>query len=370
MSEYKVLQEDFESFFQAPFEVYKDTPYVSLFKPDLQRFLSRTANPLFAKDGDFAYYSVLRDGKPVGRLVAHIHHASNLRHGLKWSYFGFFDCDNDPEAARLLLEHACAWGRQKGCTEIVGNMNLTAMQQVGVVTEHFDHIPYSDQVYSPPHIAELLKQNGFAPFFPMTTYETNLRTFDPQKLLVGKPGALKASNSILIRTAPRWNLKKYMEQARHVLNAGFDQNPFFVPVTQAEFEFQAQDMMWVIDPELTVLAYQDEKPIGVVICIPDLNPLLKSTQSRLSVSTLYHYFKFRANRRRAVIIFYSVNPEHHGKGLAGVMLYHVTEALKRKNYETLGITWIADVNGGSLKQMERLEAKPLHRLHLFKKALT
>lgn len=49
------------------------------------------------------------------------------------------------------------------------------------------------------------------------------------------------------------------------------------------------------------------------------------------------------------------------------MLHRVTTALKAAGYATLGITWIADVNGASLRQMERLGARRLHRLHLFTK---
>lgn len=369
MDKYQVLEKDFESFFLVPLNVYKDSPYVSLFKPDLQRFLNKKENPLFSKYGDFTFFSVLREGQPVGRIVAHIHHASNQRHGLPWSYFGFFDCDQDPEVARLLLEKACEWGRRQGAQEIVGNMNLTAMQQIGVMTDHFDNLPYSDQTYSPPHIAQHLESLGFSRFFPVSTYEMDVTSFDPRRLLQGRVGALKDSPQIAIRSASHWNLKKYMEDARLVLNAGFDENPYFVPVTAEEFHFQAKDMMWVMDPKLTVLAYQNEKPVGVVICIPDLNPLLKATHSRWTWKTLFHYLHFRKNRKRAVIIFYSVSPEAQGKGLAGLMLYHVVQALKTGGYEKLGITWIADENTSSLQQMKRLDARELHKLHLFKKSL-
>jgi hypothetical protein len=51
------------------------------------------------------------------------------------------------------------------------------------------------------------------------------------------------------------------------------------------------------------------------------------------------------------------------------MLYRVTSALKDAGYRSLGITWIADSNAASLRQVERLGAKPLHRLHLFTKRL-
>ncbi|MBO9668099.1 MAG: GNAT family N-acetyltransferase [Bdellovibrio sp.] len=370
MSKYELREKDFEGFFQAPFEAYgSDSPYVSLFKPDLERFLNKKENPLFSKYGDFTYFVVYRDQRPVGRIVAHIHHSSNERHSLKWSYFGFFDCDQDPQVAKMLLEAAENWGRAQGAKEIVGNMNLTAMQQIGVMTDLFENAPYSDQVYSPAHIASHLESHGYGKFFPSTTFELDLTQFDSESLLKGRVATLKESGTVQLKTPSRWGLAKYLEHARLVLNAGFDKNPFFVPVTAEEFHFQAKDMMWVIDPRITTFAYQGEKPVGVVICIPDLNPLLKATESRLSWKILSHYFRFRMNRKRAVIIYYSVTPDNHGQGTAGLMLYETVKALKASGYEKLAFTWIADENIGSIRQTERLGAKPLHRLHLFKKDL-
>ena len=41
----------------------------------------------------------------------------------------------------------------------------------------------------------------------------------------------------------------------------------------------------------------------------------------------------------------------------------------RAGYERLGTTWIAEENPASLRQMEKLAARPLHRLHLYRKDL-
>ena len=51
------------------------------------------------------------------------------------------------------------------------------------------------------------------------------------------------------------------------------------------------------------------------------------------------------------------------------MLYRTALALREAGYRTLGGTWIADVNGASLRQAEKVGARPLHRLHLFTKPL-
>ena len=72
---------------------------------------------------------------------------------------------------------------------------------------------------------------------------------------------------------------------------------------------------------------------------------------------------------RAVIVFYSVAQRMQGRGLNPAMLHRVIRALEARGYSELGITWIADTNTASLRQMERLGARPLHRIHLFERTL-
>ena len=142
----------------------------------------------------------------------------------------------------------------------------------------------------------------------------------------------------------------------------------FVPLSSEEMRFQARDLAHVLDPRITALVHDDRGPAGVVLCIPDLNPMLRGMRSRLSITAPWHYLRFRLlPRRRAVIIFYSVSERMQGQGLNGAMLHRVTTALRKSGYRTLGLTWIADVNRASLRQVERLGARRLHRLHLFSK---
>lgn len=365
----QLKQEDFKSFFQVPFEVYRDTAYVSPFKDDLKRFLKRDENPLFTKSGEFTYFTCLNKSRPVGRIVCHIHYASNERHGWKRAFFGFFDCAAESQVAKLLLDAASHWARSRGMTEIVGNFNLTAMQMIGILTQGFEHAPYSDQMWNPDYLPKLLEENGFSPTFPSSTYELDLSHAATKKAPTGRVAECLVDPDMEFRTITTKNLPWALESARQILNAGFDQNPMFVPVTKEEYDFQAKDLMLVLDPRISVVALKRGQPVGVVVCIPDLNPLLKNTDSRLKLSTLFHYLRFRANRKRAVIIYYSVAPAAQGKGVNGAMLATVISSLKECGYERLGVTWIADVNTASLRQMERIGFEPLHKLHLFRKDL-
>jgi len=51
------------------------------------------------------------------------------------------------------------------------------------------------------------------------------------------------------------------------------------------------------------------------------------------------------------------------------MLWRVISALQKRGYRECGGTWIADVNGASLRQFERIGGERLHRTHLFRKVL-
>jgi len=366
-----IEQGRFEAFFDAPFNAYgPDTAYVSPLRSDLERFVNTSKNPLFAlPDSALAFFTAHRDGTPIGRITAHVHGGSNTLHQWNRGYFGYFDCADDPEAAAELLKAAEDWCRARGLDEIMGNFNLTAMQQIGIVTDGFQIPPYTDVVWNPPHIPKLLEANGYAAEFPMTTFEVDLNTAEPPAIGPKQQAILDDPDFAFLKIS-RFNVRERMEDARQLLNAAFAQNPMFVPVSEEEFHFQAKDMAWIIDPRISAMLGHKGRPIATILVVPDLNPFLARVRSRMGLTTPFHFLRHKVTCRRAVLIFSAVAPEWQGKGVNGVVLRRVILALKEAGYQTLGNTWIADVNPASLRQKEKSGARKLHRVHLYRKALT
>lgn len=361
---------DKRAFFEAPFNAYgADTPYVTPMWSDIDRYFDATRNPLFAAGNPFRISTVHRDGRVIGRICAHVHAASNARFNLSRAYFGYFDVADDAEAADLLLDAAVRFAREHGCSELAGNFNLTAMQQLGVMTDGFGAAPYTDMVYSPPHIAQHLQRCGFEPTFPVSTWQVELGGVDPETLLSGHARAALQNPVYEWMPIDRRHFAARLEDARLALNSGFDRNPMFVPLSKEEYEFHAKEMMWILDPRISCCVRSGGEVAGVIICIPDLNPFMKEIGGKYGWNAPMAFLKHRLNRKRAVIIYYSTAKAHQGQGLNSAMLYRVVTNLRAAGYERLGITWIADVNGSSLRQVEKLGAKRLHRLHLFRKAV-
>jgi GNAT superfamily N-acetyltransferase len=367
---YELIEGNFDEFFAVPFRIYPaNSPYVSPMKSDLRRFLS-PKNPLFREPDSFAFYTVRRDGTPIGRIVAHVHRESNRRYQTRRSYFGYFECASDPGAAKTLLDAAERWGRSRGFTEIAGSFNLTAMQQCGVVTDGFDGVPYTDMQYNPPHIPALLDANGYERYFPMSTFEFDIQAVDAAAMLGDKERACFAAPELRWVPLTMRNFTSHLPALTRILNESFDQNPMFVPLTLEEFAFQAQEMMWIVDNRIACMVYDGNEPAGSFIWIPDVNPLVRATRARYSLATPWHYLRYRMNRTRALVVFTGVRPQYQKRGLSSALLCRTIKAMQDAGYTSAGTTWIADENTASLRLTQKVGAHRLHRLHLFRKPLT
>ena len=366
----EVVKGDFDAFFRVPFAVYRaDSPYVSPMRSDLKKYLDTKQNPMLKSGGALEFYVVKRDGRPVARATAHRHLQSNERHGWARTYFGFFDAADDAEAIDLLFAAIEDFAKRHGDTEIVGPFNLTAMQMVGMVTDGFENAPTTDMMWQPPWLAGHLERLGYAAQFPMSTWAFSPDTVDADALLNTGAREILSSPDWSFAPITRKDFKVRMEEGRLCLNGGFDANPMFVPLSSEEFQFQAGEMMWVMDPSLACVIHHKRQPAGVVICIPDLNPFIRRAGARYGLRMVWAWLRGLSAPKRAVIILYSVMPEHQGKGVNVAMLHRVVGALKKGRYKSCGVTWIADVNKASLRQMERLGARRLHRTHLFSKTM-
>ena len=100
-------------------------------------FLSPRFNAFF-KHGEAQLFLARRDGRVVGRISAQIDHAFNDYHGARWGMCGFFECEDDQEAADALLAAAEAWLRERGRDRMVGPMDFTMNDESGIVIEGFE----------------------------------------------------------------------------------------------------------------------------------------------------------------------------------------------------------------------------------------
>ena len=366
----QLLERDFESFFRVPFEVYPASlAYASMLKGDLKANLDPAKNPHW-RVAEGTWFTAIKDGRPVGRIVCHLHRAANERFGEKAASFGFFDAIDDVEVARALLTRAEEFGRARGMTLLRGNMNLTANQEIGILVEGEDQAPFVAQMFGPPHLGRLLEECGFARTMPMTTFvKRDLQQFDPESCLSPKHRSLLEDPAFTWREFRMNRFDDDVEIVRDLLNDSMSANALFVPMTKDEARFQLGPLEQVLNPKLTRIAEHNGKPVAATLCTPDVNPLLRAMKSRLNPWTAIKFLLGRRKLKRAVIVIFLVRRDYHGRGIIGVLNRDLMKALKEGGYTELGVTWISDTNKASLRQVELLGCVRQHRLFMFEKRL-
>jgi hypothetical protein len=127
---------------------------------DMRRRLDRERNPFF-KHAEAEYLIAWRDGQPVGRISAHIDHRFNDFQDNRWGLFGFFECEDSPETAHALLRAAESWLRARGRDLMVGPMDFTTNDEVGLMIEGFERRPIILSSWHHPYYRALIESYGF-----------------------------------------------------------------------------------------------------------------------------------------------------------------------------------------------------------------
>ena len=341
-------------------------PWVPPLDSDLHRMLDTDANPFFRHGEATPFLALDARGNPVGRVLAHVSHRHNVRHGERAAFFGYFECRDDVMVARALIAAAREFGAQRGCTTLRGPFNMTAMQEMGILTAGFENAPVVDETYTAPYYPALLAAAGLTPTFPVTTYRVDdLAKTAPSALLTDRHRALLADGRLRIRPADMRAYDREIETLRELLNDSFADNPYFVPITADEFRFQIGPMRRVMDPAISLVAEMDGVPVAFCVTLPDFNRLLKRMNGRRGPRAVVTFLTGKARVRDAVIIIIGVQRQLQGQGIMRVLQAELVRALHKRRYRTLTITWIADENEKSRATALALGGRPWHRLSLY-----
>ena len=114
------------------------------------------ANPFFQHGEATAYLARGPDGQPLGRILAQVYHRHNERHGERTACFGFFECQDNQEAATALIQEAARAVNCWGGDMLRGPFNTTAMQEMGILVDGSQHRQAVDQTYTPAYYPGLL----------------------------------------------------------------------------------------------------------------------------------------------------------------------------------------------------------------------
>jgi GNAT superfamily N-acetyltransferase len=345
-----------------------DSPWVRPLDQIVRDYLDAKRNP-FYRDGRGQAFLAVRDGRPIGRILAHVWDRRRPLHGEGVGYFGFFECAQDPEAAACLFDAAASFARESRCRWLRGPFNMTAAQEMGIVVEGFDRTPAVDMVFSPSWYPRMLEASGFRECLRMQTWRNeDISILDPETMLSARHRELQSQIGLEIRPIRSRHRDEDLELVRELVCSAFLGNWEFVPITREEWRFQVGALVPLLDPSILLLAEVQGVPVGVTFTVPDFNRFFRKMDGRLLHPAAIGLLK-RPPTDAAVVILFAVRKQYQGLGVSRALNVELVRALRRGGYRSLAITWIAADNPASRAQAEALAMQPLHSLCMYERPI-
>jgi GNAT superfamily N-acetyltransferase len=346
----------------------RDSPWVSPLDDELANLINGHRNPYFQHAVGIPLLACDAAGVVVGRVYAHVDHAYTVYHGERVVWFGFFECVNDVNVARALLDAVMAFGRRWGCERLCGPMSLNYFRDMGALVDGFDEAPATDLTYTAPYYPELFEKSGLTRIYPMVTS----RVDDVQRLdLAGLIDDLRRTHmglaGVQIRSVEARNTVPELDRLRDLINESFRDTPYVTPITREEYRAIVLPLIRWLDPSLVLFAEEMNVPIGCIIGLPDISQALRKAHGR--DASLRKLRRAAKRHRGAVMTLAATLPAMRGRGVGRLLILELARAAQSSGYQQVTLSWAAEENQRIIGAYASLGARPLHRLALFERSL-
>lgn len=365
---------ELKRFVKVPFRLHRDSEqWVPPLIFERMQFLDRKKNPWF-EHGEAEFFLAERDGEPVGRISAHIDHRWDEFQGGRDAMFGFFEAAEDPEVVRALFDAATEWALARDRERLLGPMDFTTNDEIGILIEGFERRPMILEPWHPPYYQWLIEAEGFGKAMDVLMWELRMgelkegEKFDPS-IHEAAEKALR-DEGIVIRNMRKRDMANEVRRFMDVYNEAWGDNWGFVPITDAEVEFQAKNLKQVLDEEWTFMAEKDGEVVGAALTLPDINRVMMNLNGRLLP---FGWAKFLLGKRkidRLRVFALGVKHDYRHTGVAaGLYLEHIKMAAKPDKIHWGEMGWILETNKPMNRAMEGMGGKIVKKYRLYERPL-
>jgi hypothetical protein len=271
---------DLVAFIGMTRRLYADDPaWVQPLTIERLDHLNAKKNP-FLEGIETAYWLLLFDGEPVGRISAQVNQAHLERHGDATGHFGFLEAIDDEEAFGLLLDTAATWLRLRGMERMAGPFSLSINDETGTLVDGFTTPPYFMMPHGRAHYDGRLREQGFAKAKDLFAYRFDVQApFPPAAArLIART---RKTGGLVVRPL---DMARYADEIRlivDIFNDAWAENWGFVPFSEAEALYLAKSIRPLIDAHCFAIAEIDGEPVAMTVTLPNLNAAIADLDGRL-----------------------------------------------------------------------------------------
>ncbi|WP_295497902.1 N-acetyltransferase [Sphingorhabdus sp. EL138] len=370
---------DKQAFVDLPFRLYADDPnWVPPLKSDVMATITPGKNPWF-EHGEAQLFLAEWKGQIVGRISAHLDFLALAQPpeqgmGPGVGNWGFFEAE-DAEVAKILIETAESWLRDKKMVRALGPLSLSIWEEPGLLVQGHDHPPTILMGHHNPAYGDWIEAAGYAGVKDLYTYHIPIDVpFPPLVQRIVATG--ERNERIVIRKVNKANFDAEAAIILSILNDAWSGNWGFVPITDAEVAHTGKQLKPIVFNDLIRIAEVDGEPVAFMMTWPDINEKIGTFGGSLfpfNWAKLLWWLrapKVRSMRVPLMGVVKKFQATRLASQLAFMMVTYIRDASTTKFGASRGeFGWVLDDNGpmrsvgeamnGEINKVYRIYEKPL-----------
>jgi GNAT superfamily N-acetyltransferase len=348
---------DLREFVELPFRIYQeDADWAPPLRSDVRWILDEAKNP-FWKHATRKLFLARRDGRVVGRIAAIADREHNRVHEDRTGFFGFFECENDPEAAKALFTAAEGAVREllPGCDRLRGPVNPSMNEEVGALipAESDPGIPFLMMTYNPAYYLDLFSAADFAKEKDLVAI---LAPVDDRSL--GRLGRIaegvrrREKGGLAVRPIRMDRFAEDLAIVKEIYNRAWEKNWGFVPMTSEEIDAMAKKLKPLLYAPWVLFVELNGTPVAFHLAIPDYNLVLNKLGGSLFPFGWLKFLLLKGKINRSRTMALGVLPEYRKRGFDAVLYYEAMKEGVRIGTKWAEFSWMLEDNLDILRPLE------------------
>lgn len=313
-----------------PLKLYKGCPnYVPSLRSDEMGVMNQKHNFSLAYC-DLKCFLAYKDGKLVGRIAGIIQRKYNELTGRKTIRFSRFECIDDIEVAKALLQAVEDMGKAYGMDTLHGPWGFNDTDREGMLTKGYEHRATYATNYNYPYMPKFMQELGFEEeavwierkiFVPKEPFEKTARLAP----LIQKRLKLRD----VVREMPlKKVIKKYGDAWFDTYNQAYSELDGFVPIEGKDRKNVLDSFATVINPDYFVcLVNEKEEVAGFGVVLADICPALIKHKGKLFPFGFIDVLKAIKHPKLVEMALVGLKPEYRNSGINAIIIDTIVSSL-------------------------------------------
>lgn len=359
-------KQSLQAFIKFPYSLLGEDRHYA--PPIFSQELNRLLNPLCLEQRAQASFYLLYDKQtPIARLASAVYKNLNQKNKQQRAYLFFFDCINNLEAAKKILDYCIAELQTQGIHEFVMCYNTQYSQfGKGILTKNEKEESLAFYPYTPLYYQSLLKEYGFVGHHKQETYQIEAKDFPYEKfMLLTEKAMQRFQYRIEAHRINKANIDKHADRLMNVIHQCYHSDWEIPQPSEFDVKQELQEAIRYSNDHHLILAYAEERIVGAYLHYADPYQRLRTYKGKGLLLSILDAFLNRNTRKNYIAGMVFVVPDYQKKAVDLAMVCKAFSLAQQYDIESLEVFTIPTVNAQYEKAFTSIGGKKIREYSQF-----